>query len=81
MNARTAHSASGGAPDLQTTPDYAPLVREDQAALEVGFAPAGGLSWRRRRVAQLRERVDRGTYEVDPGQVAEALLNRLREAS
>lgn len=57
------------------------LDRDDQAALELGFSPHSGLSWRRRRVHQLRESVDRGTYEVDAGRVAEALLARLQGAS
>ena len=81
MNARTAHGAPGGAPNLDTEPDERPLAHEDQTAIELGFPPPGGLSWRRRRVHQLRERVDRGAYEVDPHRVAEALLTRLKEVS
>jgi hypothetical protein len=64
----------------QRRPEDRPLAREDQLALELGFAPASGLSWRRRRVHQLRERVELGTYEIDPARVAESLLTRLREA-
>ena len=61
-------------------PDDRPLAHEDQVALELGFAPPTGLSWRRRRVHQLRERVQLGTYEIDSGRVAEALLARLKGA-
>jgi anti-sigma28 factor (negative regulator of flagellin synthesis) len=81
MNVWTPQGAPGGAPQTDSHPDDRPLSREDQVALELGFPPASGLSWRRRRVHQLRERVELGTYEIEPGQVAEALLARLREAS
>ena len=82
MNAWTAYGAPGGAPQIDShPPDDRPLAREDQIALELGFPPASGLSWRRRRVHQLRERVELGTYEIDPTRVAESLLARLREAS
>jgi len=76
MNAQTEYSASSGANDFHSD-QSPPLDREDQAALELGFAPGGGLSWRRRRVHQLRESIDCGSYEVDPYRVAEALLARL----
>ena len=80
MNA-FARGAPGSAPHIDSQPpDNRPLVREDQVALELGFPPATGLSWRRRRVHQLRERVELGTYEIDPAAVAESLLARLREA-
>ena len=81
MNAWTAHGAPGGAPNLRTEHDERPLAREDQTAIELGFPPPGGLTWRRRRVHQLRERVEGGAYEVDSGRVAEAMLARLRDAS
>jgi anti-sigma28 factor (negative regulator of flagellin synthesis) len=81
MNAWTSHGAPGGAPDLESEPGEQPLSREDQTAIELGFPPPGGLTWRRRRVHQLRERIDRGSYEVDAGRVAEAMLARLKEAS
>jgi anti-sigma28 factor (negative regulator of flagellin synthesis) len=81
MNAWTAQGAPGGPPNIDTERDQRPLAREDQTAIELGFPPPGGLTWRRRRVHQLRERIDGGTYEVDPGRVAEAMLARLREAS
>ena len=81
MTTWTADSAHTGAPKTQSPSDHRPLAREDQTALELGFPPAGGLNWRRRRVHQLRERIERGTYEVDPGQVAEAMLARMRETS
>lgn len=81
MNVWIAHGAPGGASSLDSSGDDRPLAREDQNALELGFPPAGGLSWRRRRVHQLRERIERGQYEVDPGRVADAMLARLREAS
>jgi anti-sigma28 factor (negative regulator of flagellin synthesis) len=32
-------------------------------------------------VHQLREGIDRGAYEVDPGRVAEAMLGRIRGAA
>jgi anti-sigma28 factor (negative regulator of flagellin synthesis) len=81
MNAWTAHSPSGGALNLDTAREERPLDREDQTAIELGFPPSGGLTWRRRRVHQLRESIERGTYEVDSARVAEAMLARLREAS
>jgi anti-sigma28 factor (negative regulator of flagellin synthesis) len=81
MNARTAHGAQGGAPHLHTDPNQRPLAHEDQTAIELGFPPPGGLTWRRRRVHQLRERIESGAYEVDPDRVAEAMLARLKEAS
>ena len=81
MNSWTAHSAPGGASELHIDRDERPLEREDQTAIELGFPPPGGLTWRRRRVHQLRESIERGTYEVDPALVAEAMLARLREAS
>jgi anti-sigma28 factor (negative regulator of flagellin synthesis) len=81
MNAWTAHGAPEGAPNIDTESDERPLDREDQTAIELGFPPPGGLTWRRRRVHQLRERIERGTYEVDAASVAEAMLARLREAS
>jgi anti-sigma28 factor (negative regulator of flagellin synthesis) len=81
MSTWIAQSSPEGASDIRNRRDDRPLAREDQEALELGFAPAGGLSWRRRRVHQLSERIDRGTYEIDPGRVAEAMLSRLREAS
>jgi anti-sigma28 factor (negative regulator of flagellin synthesis) len=81
MSTQVAHGATGGAPHLDRNTDVRHLSREDQAAIELGFSPAGGLSWRRRRVHQLRERVEHGTYEVDPVRVAEALLARLRAGS
>ena len=81
MSTWIAHGAPGGAQDIGDRLDDRPLAREDQRALELGFAPNGGLSWRRRRVHQLHESIDRGTYEIDPGRVAEAMLARLREAS
>jgi anti-sigma28 factor (negative regulator of flagellin synthesis) len=33
---------------------------------------------RRRHIEQLRERIETGSYEVDPHAVAEAILRRLR---
>ena len=81
MNAWTAQGAHRGPPNIDIERDQRPLAREDQTAIELGFPPPGGLTWRRRRVHQLRERIDGGTYEVDPGRVAEAMLARLREAS
>jgi anti-sigma28 factor (negative regulator of flagellin synthesis) len=81
MNAWTAHGAPGGASNIDIQRDRRPLDREDQTAIELGFPPPGGLTWRRRRVHQLREGIEGGTYEVDPGLVAEAMLARLREAS
>jgi anti-sigma28 factor (negative regulator of flagellin synthesis) len=81
MNAWTAHGASGGASNTDMERDQRPLDREDQTAIELGFPPPGGLTWRRRRVHQLREGIESGSYEVDPGRVAEAMLARLREAS
>ena len=81
MNACIAHGAPGGAPNLHTEHDERPLAREDQTAIELGFPPPGGLTWRRRRVHQLREGIESGAYEVDPARVAEAMLARLTEAS
>jgi anti-sigma28 factor (negative regulator of flagellin synthesis) len=81
MNAWTAHGASGRPPNIDIERTQRPLDREDQTAIELGFPPPGGLTWRRRRVHQLRERIESGAYEVDPGRVAEAMLARLREAS
>lgn len=81
MSTQVAHGATGGAPHLGRNSNGDRLSREDQAAIELGFPPAGGLSWRRRRVHQLRESVERGTYEVDPVRVAEALLARLGATS
>jgi anti-sigma28 factor (negative regulator of flagellin synthesis) len=81
MNASISHGAPGGAPHLDNDADERPLSREDQTAIELGFPPPGGLTWRRRRVHLLRERIEGGAYEVDPGRVAEAMLARLREAS
>jgi anti-sigma28 factor (negative regulator of flagellin synthesis) len=81
MNAWTAHGAPGGASNIDTERGQQPLEREDQTAIELGFPPPGGLTWRRRRVHQLREHIEAGSYEVDPGRVAEAMLARLREAS
>ena len=34
---------------------------------------------REQTVAQIKDRVRRGEYEVDPGAVADAILRRLRE--
>jgi anti-sigma28 factor (negative regulator of flagellin synthesis) len=81
MNAWIEHDAPGGVSNLHSAPDDQSLPREDQTALELGFPPAGGLTWRRRRVQQLRERIERGTYEVDPAHVAEAMVARLKGAS
>jgi anti-sigma28 factor (negative regulator of flagellin synthesis) len=81
MNAWISHGAPGSGPHFDTDADDRTLSREDQTAIELGFPPPGGLTWRRRRVHLLRERVEGGTYEVDPGRVAEAMLARLREAS
>ena len=76
-----AHGAPGGALHLNHSSEEPRLSREDQAALELGFSPSGGLSWRRRRVAQLRERIENGQYEIDSARVAESMLSRLGEAS
>ena len=81
MNAWPAHGAPGGASELHIDRDERPLEREDQTAIELGFPPPGGLTWRRRRVHQLREGIESGAYEVDPARVAEAMLARLTEAS
>jgi anti-sigma28 factor (negative regulator of flagellin synthesis) len=81
MNAWTAHGAPRGASNLHIDPDERTLDREDQTAIELGFPPPGGLTWRRRRVHQLREGIEDGAYEVDPARVAEAMLARLRQAS
>jgi anti-sigma28 factor (negative regulator of flagellin synthesis) len=81
MNAWTAHGAPGGASELHIDRDERPLEREDQTAIELGFPPPGGLTWRRRRVHQLREGIERGEYEVDPARVAEAMLARLTGAA
>ncbi len=80
MNAQTQDGAARGVHNHNGHEDPN-LGRDDQAALELGFSPPTGLSWRRRRVHQLRESIDRGTYEIDPGRVAEALLARLQGAS
>ena len=76
MNAQTKLGATAGANEMNGQQDLR-LGREDQAALELGFAPGDRLSWRRRRVQQLRESIEHGGYEVDPHLVAEALLTRL----
>ena len=81
MHASIARDAAKGVSQTHTDPNDAPLAREDQAALELGFPPTGGLRWRRRRVEQLRERIDHGTYEVDAARVAGALVARLQGVS
>jgi len=73
------HGASAGAPQTETSPSEPALPRDDQLALELGFAPPGGLRWRRRHVEWLRARVEAGAYEVDPARVAASLVARLRE--
>jgi hypothetical protein len=77
----TRHGASAGANRIETSPPEPSLPRDDQLALELGFAPPGGLRWRRRHVEFLRARVESGAYEVDPAQVASSLVARLKESA
>jgi hypothetical protein len=77
----TRHGASAGANRSETSPSQPSLPRDDQLALELGFAPPGGLRWRRRHVEWLRARVESGAYEVDPSLVASSLVARLKESA
>jgi anti-sigma28 factor (negative regulator of flagellin synthesis) len=75
---QTAHSAHAGATEIDSSPTEPALPRDDQLALELGFAPPGGLRWRRRHVEWLRARVESGAYEVDASRVASSLVARLK---